>query len=111
MASFNDLLNQIHQKPGIYIGSPSVSGLYLFLCGYGFARQEQGLAITAEEKAFEQFQPWVQERFRIRASVSWAKIILLHSVDERGAFELFYKLWNEFLIRQQVLDDQEQVVA
>ncbi|NEQ49269.1 MAG: hypothetical protein F6K11_03925 [Leptolyngbya sp. SIO3F4] len=111
MAGFNELLNQIRQKPGLYLGAPSVSGLYLFLCGYGFARQEQGLTLTAEEKAFEQFQPWIQERFGIQASVSWAKIIVLYSTDEQGGFELFYELWDEFLMHQQALDDQEKIVA
>jgi hypothetical protein len=50
MCSLYDLLNKIHQKPGVYIGAPSVSGLHLFLCGYAFSRQEQGLAITAKEQ-------------------------------------------------------------
>ncbi|EKU98365.1 hypothetical protein Lepto7375DRAFT_7648 [Leptolyngbya sp. PCC 7375] len=111
MAGFNDLLNKIRQKPGMYIGSPAVSGLHLFLCGYGFARQEQGLAITVEEEVFEQFQPWVQERFGVRASVSWAKIVLLHAVDERGGFELFYELWDEFMAQQQAIDGQQKSVA
>jgi hypothetical protein len=84
----------------MYIGAPSVSGLHLFLCGYAFSRQEQGIENTAEEKAFEQFQPWIQQRFNTNASVSWAKIILLHSADERAGFELFFELWDEF-IRQQ----------
>jgi len=102
MASLYELLGRIHQKPGMYLGAPSVSGLYSFLCGYGFARHEQGLAMTAEEEAFERFQPWVQKHFEIGASVSWAKIILLYSADERGGFELFYELWEEFLKRQEL---------
>ena len=100
MANLYNLLQKIHQKPGIYIGSPSVSSLHLFLCGYGFSRQEQGLDLTAEEQEFEQFQTWVQQRFKITASVSWAKIILLHSADERAGFELFFKLLAEFVHEQ-----------
>lgn len=105
MASLYNLLTKIHQKPGVYIGSPSVSSLYMFLCGYGYSRQEQGLELTAEEQEFEGFQAWVQERFQITASVSWAKVILLHSADERAGFELFFELLAEFVNKQR--PDQE----
>ena len=111
MASFYELLDKIRCKPGTYLGSPSVSSLYMFLCGYGFSRQEQGLEMTAEEKEFERFQPWVQERFGIQASVSWAKIILLYSSDERGGFELFYELWNEFLKQPKNLEERARFIA
>lgn len=46
MSDLYDLLEKIHQKPGIYIGSPSLSHLHIFLCGYAFSRQEQGIALT-----------------------------------------------------------------
>lgn len=63
MFNLYDLLNKIPQKPGLYISSLSVSYWYLFLCGYAFSRQEQGMTLTVEEKEFEQFQSWVQQRF------------------------------------------------
>lgn len=113
MSSLYSLLNKIRQKPGIYIGVPSVSNLHMFLCGYAFSRQEQGIDMTAEEETFEQFQPWIQQRFNVSDSISWAKIILLHSVDERAGFELFFQLWTEFInSKQQKTHDQyERVVA
>ena len=113
MASLYILLNKIQQKPGLYIGVPSVSGLHMFLCGYAFSRQEQGIKVTAEEHVFEQFQPWIQQRFNINTSISWAKIILLHSADERAGFELFFELWTEFISQQlkRIPDEYEKVVA
>ncbi|MBD2578074.1 hypothetical protein [Oscillatoria sp. FACHB-1406] len=57
--------------------------------------------MSAEEKEFEKFQNWIQQRFKISASVSWAKIILLYSTDERSGFEMFFKLWSEFRGEQQ----------
>lgn len=101
MANFKEILQKIHQKPGMYLGAPSISALQMFLGGYLFARQEQNLALTPEEQEFEQFQGWVQQRFQVRATVSWAKVILLHAADERSGFELFFELWTEFLQRNQ----------
>ena len=91
------LLKTIQQRPGMFLGAPSVSSLQMFLGGYFFARHEQGLAITEEEQIFERFQGWAEQRFQVKASVSWAKIILLYSADERAGFELFFELWEEFV--------------
>jgi hypothetical protein len=111
MSSFYDLLNKINQKPGVYIGSPSLSNLYMFLCGYSFSRQEQGIALTVEEQEFDRFQGWIQQRFKVSASVSWAKIILFYSVDERSGFEMFFELWTEFVCQQrnEISDESERV--
>lgn len=100
MSNFYTLLSRIYQKPGLYLGSPSLSNLYMFLQGYWFSREEQGIALSQEEEEFTEFQTWIQQRFDITASVSWAKIILLHATDERDAFELFYQLWAEFISQQ-----------
>jgi hypothetical protein len=112
MSNFYELLDKIHQKPGVYISVPSVTNLYMFLCGYAFSRQEQGLAVTLEEETFDQFQVWVQQRFKVSASVSWAKVILLDSADERGGFEMFFELWNEFMDQQrEISQGYKKVVA
>lgn len=111
MSNLYNLLKEINQKPGLYIGSPSVSNLYMFLCGYEFSRQEQELELTAEEKEFEQFQSWIQQRFNITTSASWAKIILLHSADERSGFDLFFKLLAEFVKQQRRNDKLKENLA
>ncbi|HBY76035.1 MAG TPA: hypothetical protein DEG47_03275, partial [Cyanobacteria bacterium UBA11148] len=46
-----------------------------------------------------EFQPWIQKRFNVQTVNSWAKIILLYSVDEKEAFTYFFKLLDEFLVR------------
>ncbi len=98
MDAFYALLLQIKEKPGMYIGSPSVNDLFFFLCGYQHARHEQQLAPTPGEQAFYEFQGWLQARYQIHSSASWAKIILLYSTTDAQGFELFYQLFNEFLV-------------
>ncbi|MEL6555141.1 MAG: hypothetical protein AAFQ63_16995 [Cyanobacteria bacterium J06621_11] len=97
----------------MYIGSSSLSSLHMFLCGYAFSRQEQDLPLTPEEKAFETFQDWVQQRFNINASVSWAKIILLHTPSEQAGLELFFDLWKEFITQQpdEAVNEHKKIVA
>lgn len=98
MSGLYDILEKIKQKPGIYLGVPSISALRMFLVGYQFARRELGIATTESESDFyKKFQPWLQKRFQVQTVNSWDKIILLYSVDEKEAFTYFFKLLEEFL--------------
>lgn len=98
MAGLFELLNKIKLKPGMYIGRASVTDLFLFLGGYRAAQQEFGIAFTDSEKRFyREFQPWLQRRFNMTTSKSWAKIIEFCSINEREAFDAFFELLDEFL--------------
>lgn len=96
MNEFNDLLRQIHKKPGLYLGKPSISSLFMFLNGYEFARRQLGIEPSAEESNLRDFQIWVQDKFEIKANQSWDQIILFHCMDEREAFEEFFGLLADF---------------
>ena len=101
MISLYQLLQKIKAKPGMYIGYPSVSELFMFLCGYRRACQDMGLPLSDEEREFHEFQPWLQKRFRLSTSASWAKIILLYAGNETHAFEMFFELLEEFFNSRQ----------
>lgn len=96
MTNLYDLLQKIQAKPGMYIGSPNINNLLMFLCGYQQACEEMGLHETEQETEFAQFQPWLQARFGVNTSGSWARIILLYSSDEADAFKNFFELLSEF---------------
>ncbi len=111
MNDYYDLLKQIQKKPGLYIGSPSISGLYMFLIGYQFARRQLSVPLSTQERKFREFQPWLQEKFGTATSQSWSQLILFHAVDERDAFERFFALLDEFLRCKRALLDTNQVEA
>ncbi|MCX6044776.1 MAG: hypothetical protein NT075_06650 [Chloroflexi bacterium] len=97
MSDYYDLLQQIQKKPGLYIGNASISSLYMFLIGYNSARRQLSIPLSDQEREFQEFQPWLQEKFSIKTSQAWSKIILFYAVDERDAFERFFVLFHEFL--------------
>ncbi|HBL13629.1 MAG TPA: hypothetical protein DD379_19975 [Cyanobacteria bacterium UBA11162] len=100
MSGLFDILRKIQTRPGMYIGRPSLSDLFMFLVGYKTARRELGIEPSEQEVEFyREFQPWIQKRFNVQTVNSWAKIILLYSVDEKEAFTYFFKLLDEFLVR------------
>ncbi|MEG4571532.1 hypothetical protein QUA56_02215 [Microcoleus sp. N3A4] len=97
MTKFYELLNRIQKKPAMYIGSRSISNLFMFLCGYQHARDLLEIPVTEQEKEFAEFQPWLQKKFALVTSASWAKIILFNSTDESHAFDNFFDLLEEFI--------------
>ena len=107
MTKFYELLARIQKKPGMYIGSRSISNLFMFLCGYQHARDLLEIPVTEQEEEFAEFQPWLQKRFALNTSASWAKIILFYSTDESHAFETFFDLREEFINRKYPLDKVE----
>lgn len=96
-----DLLNRIQKRPGMYLGYPSISSLFMFLNGYGIARGEVGIDLTPEEECFyDQFQPWLQRKLGIRSVTSWDKLIMLSCNSEKAGFERFFQLLDEFRRRE-----------
>jgi hypothetical protein len=97
MSSLFEVLEKIQKSPGMFLGRPSVSDLFMFLTGYEFARSEQGIELTESEEIFwNEFQPWLQHKLGVTSVTSWAKLIMLSCHDEKAGFELFFQLLGEF---------------
>lgn len=108
MSGVYEILAKIQAKPGMYIGRPSVSDLFMFLVGYECSRSELGIENTEEEEDFYgEFQPWLQKKLGITTVSSWAKMIMLYCHDEKAGFEKFFNLLSEFKQRHQHLDRNE----
>jgi hypothetical protein len=93
---FYELLQRIKQRPGMYLGKCSITRLRMLLDGYGMARCELGMPQTKQEKEFNGFQDWIQERYKITSSHGWDSIILFYCADERDALEKFFELFEQF---------------
>lgn len=104
---YNELLGSIKKRPGMYLGTSSIARLDMLLRGYSLARREAGIAPTQQEKEFEGFQSWIQEKYDIKSGQSWAKIILFYSVDEYEALEKFFEVYEEYLNRDKSLEVDE----
>lgn len=52
--------------------------------------------LSYENKFYEEFQPWLQEKLGVKSVTSWAKLIMLSCHNEKIGFESFYRLLAEF---------------
>jgi hypothetical protein len=102
MLDLYDLLDKIKQRSSLYLGKRSLSHLHVFLDGYTFARRQLGIPITEQERNFEEFQEWIENRFNQVNTQSWSRIILFYSEDESDALSRFFDLLEEFLNSQQL---------
>ncbi|MDJ0797303.1 MAG: hypothetical protein QNJ51_10805 [Calothrix sp. MO_167.B12] len=110
MSKLFDILEKIRVRPAMYIGRASVSDLFHFLVGFKTALRELKVKATEEEMDFyREFQPWVQEKYHVSTSNSWAKIIMLHCGSEKEGLDAFYKLLYEFQNRETSFHKKEQV--
>ena len=102
------ILQKVKSKPNVYLGSPSIICLQAFLSGYNVAQYQLGESLNTPN-CFDGFQEWIQERFKIDSSQSWAKIILFYSAEERDALERFFQLFDEFVKRDRSSIPEEAV--
>ena len=101
-----EMLQQIKQRPGMYLGKCSIIRLRAFIDGYMGARQDLGVPLTEQEKEFGNFQDWIQERYNITSSHGWDSIILFYSADERDALNKFFSLLEQFCSGESALLSQ-----
>ena len=88
-------LKKIKERPGLYLGRKSLMLLDAFLGGYSICCYDLEKKIEAD--IFDGFQEYIQQRYNIRSTQSWAKIIDFYSLSDEEAFDNFYNLYEEFL--------------
>ena len=91
MSSVVELLEQIAERPGMYIGKRSAIRLHVFLQGWLLGRGD-----VDDSEVLRVFQQWVSNKYKIETMHSWAEIITFFSEDDVDAFEKFYALFREF---------------
>ena len=112
MSTVFDLLERVQENPGMYLGYPSISSLFMFLNGYEVARGEMGVDLTeAEELFYDAFQPWLQKKLGVRSVTSWAKLIMLSCHDERAGFDKFFELLAEFQRQSESLENSSDLLT
>ena len=86
------IINQIKLRPTMYIGERSVHCLKAFLDGFVMG-QEDSSECT---RFMTEFQEWIQARFGVSTTQSWAQIVTFYSSDQCAALDKALNLLIEF---------------
>jgi len=95
-----ELLDKIKERPSLYLSGDSINHLKAFLDGYYFCKHSFELSNSLQDQNWLTFQQWIEERYSISTSQSWAQIILFFSNDECEALKNFFELLEEFMSNQ-----------
>jgi len=90
-------IQQMKQRPGMYIGKKSLHLLQAYLNGYIAYHNE----VNDKPNYFflPEFQEYVQQRYNIHTTHSWASLITFFSCNDNDAFDKFYELLDDFFAR------------
>lgn len=78
-----DLVAKIHKRPTMYIGERSIHCLKAFLDGWLLDHE----GASSDHDFMIGFQEWVQNRFKVTTTQSWAQIITFYSPDQVAALD------------------------
>lgn len=91
------LLQDIKERPGVYLGCKSLSALSQFIGGFRLAKSHYKINEPDEfEVVSEDFHDWVASKTGFTEStLGWCSMILSTTENEAQAFDRFYELVEE----------------
>ena len=76
----------------MFIGERSIYCLKSYLDGWTYGKDD-----VSDDGFFVDFQAWIQERYGVSTTQSWAKIIAFNTSDQIHALDEAIKLLLEFI--------------
>jgi len=93
MIDFRKLLQDVCERPSMYVGRSSLVDVSHFLAGYCMGLSEAGLATP-----FDGFMRWVEMKFLIRhPGWHWTRILLHNYGSDLASLRALPSLYEEFL--------------
>lgn len=89
-----EMLEEIEQRPGLYLGYASVSALQYFLGG--FRAYQSKIDHLFVDKEYCDLLGYIEAKCHAGATESVSNALIRIAGDDAKAFELFIKLWHEF---------------
>lgn len=91
--SLVEFIKLIQKRTPMYLGGRTIIHLKAFLDGWFFGKGDE----IKDGYLLGDFQDWIQKKYKVKSTQSWARIILFYSTDEFSALSNFFELFNEFL--------------
>ena len=91
------LLEQIRERPGMYLGHKCIFRLRAFLDGYVYALREIDGA-EKELRLLRKILSVVEKKHRFRVSQGWDGILYFVNGTEAAAYDEFMQIWVEQIL-------------
>jgi hypothetical protein len=98
--SIRDLLREVRERPGLWLGSKTLTGLKCLLMGYDIACSKHNVSKSdrlPDNVPWRGFTEWLQVRYdKVDWVVDWRWLLVEHSQSEAEAFDRFFELLAEY---------------
>ena len=96
--SLYEKLDIVRRRPGMFLGTNSVSKLYIFISGFEFALPDGDPDLQTEgHLPFSYFNAYVAKRYNCSGVMGWANILLeVCNGSEEDGLKLFFEVLDEF---------------
>ena len=105
------LLDDVHVKPGLYIGEPSLEKLCAFIDGYLECMRKRDHVVP---EYLSGFQIFVEQYYHIFGNINfhhhWSRLISFFEPTKERAFDKFYELLELYLKVESEYHDQEKLM-
>jgi hypothetical protein len=99
LGSLCEILGEIEHRPELFIGKRSISLLAAFLQGIAFLSADK----LPDWHLMQEFQTWVEKKYKLNTTHHWSSLILFFSLDERDALDQFFRMFKVFLEERSIL--------
>ena len=107
-----DYFAVVRQRPGIYLGTNTMSKLAEHLQGYQTSSWINDIKNSVDQNFFENFNDFVYSYYEITSNESWKTIILAQCLnDEQLALAKFFELFDLFIGEHKTTSSRKIVFA
>ncbi len=94
-----DIIEIIESRPGMYIGTQSITEFWGFINGYFYVNHLNNTYDENERELLHNFSEWIKSNnlfYLKKTDFGWYSLLKLIYPNEQRALEAFFELWNEF---------------
>lgn len=90
-----ELILAIEERPGLFIGHKTITGLKHFLDGYASGVCDSGGGFL--RTVTQEFGVFVAKWYRLPEALHWSRVLLVMANTEEEAFDDFMRLFHLFI--------------
>jgi hypothetical protein len=107
-----DYFSQVRKRPGMYLGTNTISKLYDQLQGYHMAYWFNDIDNHVDKNFFDNFNEFVYRYYGVTTYDNWKDVILEQCFgNEQNALEAFFELFDLFIVNFKTTDTKKIVLA
>jgi hypothetical protein len=111
IGNLKDYFAVLRQRPGMYLGTNTISKLHDHLQGYMMSNWFNNIDNPIDKSFFDNFNDFVYRHYGVRTNDNWKGVILDQCFgNEQNALETFFELYDKFIDNVKLTDTKQIVI-